>query len=94
MKTLSANDYKKILTYYKIRIPKSNPAIRKRAIKALLQKLCQCTKKLKDKKNKMYGICNNSVMKTKNLTYHRYTCKKNAHFIPKTKRHALIHKLS
>lgn len=93
---LNHADYKKILAYYKINVPQgtSFAALKRKAGDALIKKICKCTKKLKSKfrETKAVGVCTVSVLKKKNLMYHRFTCKKSAHFIPKTKRHNPLHK--
>lgn len=93
---LNHADYKKILAYYKINIPKGTSIsfLKKKAEDALIKKICNCTKKLKSKfrETKAIGVCAESVLKKKNLIYHRFTCKKTAHFIPKSNRHNPLHK--
>ena len=93
---LTHADYKKILKYYKISIPQgtSFSSLKKKAEDALVEKICKCTKKLKNKfrETKAIGVCANSVLKKKNLIYHRFTCKKPAHFIPKSLRSNALHK--
>ena len=46
---LNATDYKKILEYYKLKVPTRSTLnnLKKRAEKALVKKICNCTKKLK-----------------------------------------------
>jgi hypothetical protein len=94
---LNAEDYKKILEYYKLKIPKnvSISNLKKRAEKALITKLCNCTKKLKSRvsETKAIGICADSVLKKKKLMYHRFTCKKPSHFIPVSVHHNSLHKI-
>ena len=93
---LNAQDYKKILEYYKLKIPTKSTLsnLKKRAEKALVKKICNCTKKLKSQmsETKAIGICANSVLKRKNLMYHRFTCKKPSHFIPVSARYNSLHK--
>lgn len=93
---LNHADYNKILAYYKIVVPQgaSFAALKKKAEDALIKKICNCTKKLKSKfrETKAIGVCAESVLKKKNLMYHRFTCKKPAHFIPKSKRLNPLHK--
>ena len=93
---LNAQDYKKILEYYKLKIPTRSTLsnLKKRAEKALVKKICNCTKKLKSQmsETKAIGICANSVLKRKNLMYHRFTCKKPSHFIPVSARYNSLHK--
>ena len=93
---LTHTDYKKILEYYKIGFSQgaSISTLKKKAEDALIKKICNCTKKLKSKfrETKAIGVCTESVLKKKNLMYHRFTCKKPAQFIPKSKRHNALHK--
>lgn len=93
---LNAQDYKKILEYYKLKIPTRSTLrnLKKRAEKALVEKICNCTKKLKSQMSepKTIGVCANSVLKKKNLIYHRFTCKKPSHFIPVSARYNSLHK--
>jgi len=93
---LTHKDYKKILEYYHIVVPQgtSFAALKKKAEDALIKKICNCTKKLKSKfrETKAIGVCAESVLKKKKLVYHRFTCKKPAHFISKSKRLNPLHK--
>ena len=93
---LTHSDYKKILEYYKIVIPQgiSFSTLKKKAEDALIKKICNCTKKLKSifRETKAVGVCANSVLKKKALIYHRFTCRKPAHFIPKSRRLNALHK--
>jgi peptide deformylase len=93
---LNATDYKKILEYYKLKIPTRSTLsnLKKRAEKALVEKICNCTKKLKSQmsETKAIGVCANSVLKKKKLIYHRFTCKKSSHFIPVSARYNSLHK--
>ena len=93
---LNATDYKKILEYYKLKIPTRSTLsnLKKRAEKALVKKICNCTKKLKSQmsETKAIGVCANSVLKKKKLMYHRFTCKKPSHFIPVSARYNSLHK--
>ena len=93
---LNATDYKKILEYYKLKVPTRSTLnnLKKRAEKALVKKICNCTKKLKSQmsETKAIGVCANSVLKRKNLMYHRFTCKKPSHFIPISAQYNSLHK--
>lgn len=76
---LLINDYKKILTFYKLSIPKSRKKLKKKALNTLTKKYCSCLKKVK-KKFKMngreIGICTNSVIKKKGFKRGKFSCKK------------------
>jgi len=93
---LNKTDYQKILEYYKINVPPniSFSTLKKKAEDALIKKICSCTKKLKSifRETKANGVCANSVLKKKALRYHRFTCIKPAHFIPKSRRLNALHK--
>jgi len=93
---LTHTDYKKILEYYKIGFSQgaSISTLKKKAEDALIKKICNCTKKLKSKfrETRAIGVCAKSVLKKKKLMYHRFTCKKPAHFISKSKRLNPLHK--
>lgn len=93
---LNASDYKKILEFYKLKIPTRSTLsnLKKRAEKALVEKICNCTKKLKSQmsETQAIGVCANSVLKKKKLIYHRFTCKKPSHFIPVSARYNSLHK--
>jgi hypothetical protein len=93
---LNKLDYQKILEYYKIIVPAniSLSELKKETEDALIKKICNCTKKLKStfRETKAIGVCANSVLRKKKLIYHRFTCKKPAHFIPKSRRLNALHK--
>jgi peptide deformylase len=93
---LNKLDYQKILEYYKIIVPAniSLSELKKKAEDALIKKICNCTKKLKStfRETKAIGVCANSVLRKKKLIYHRFTCRKPAHFIPKSRRLNALHK--
>ena len=78
-KNLLNKDYKKILTFYKLSIPKSRKKLKKKALNTLTKKYCSCLKKVK-KKFKMngreIGICTNSVIKKKGFKRGKFSCKK------------------
>ena len=86
---LSDKDYYKILDFYNISYSDktSIKTVRKRAEKALAEKLCRCIKKVKkstrDKsEQRPIAICRKSVLHNKNLKISgRFTCKKRARFI-------------
>jgi hypothetical protein len=46
MNKITDNDYKKILEFYKIPIPKSKRLLKNKAEKILAIKLCRCIKKV------------------------------------------------
>lgn len=83
---LTHNDFKKILKYYKIKMPKSKKQTRKKAVSILAKKLCRCIKKVqkgkqkfsrkKYKKNAATAICTSSIFKKRGLIHSRFTCKK------------------
>lgn len=92
---LTRKDYRKLLTYYKINIPKniSFKKIKKLGEKVLAKKLCTCIKKLNKNNNQIdenrsIAICRNAIFNTKNLNFNKFTCKKgyNLNNLKKTKK--------
>ena len=85
MSSLTHKDYKLILKYYKIKIPRSKKETRKKAVKILGTKLCRCIKKVKKRrqkftrkrKNPETAICTSSIFTKRGLKRGRFTCKKN-----------------
>jgi hypothetical protein len=77
--TMTKREYKKILTFYKIRIPKRNKTLKKKAEDILAKKLCKCIKSIgmKDEKRSI-AICTQSIFKKRGLKRGRFTCKKRA----------------
>lgn len=88
MFSLSNDDYKSILSYYKIPINEnmSNDALKIKAENILVNKLCKCIKKV-DKKRKnesrAIAVCRNSVIQKKGFDIFKFTCKKRARLISK-----------
>ena len=77
---INNSDYKTILNYYKLSIPKHSSTIKKKAEQILSEKLCRCIKKVgKSVKSeaKAIGICTRSIFKRKGLKRGKFTCKKN-----------------
>ena len=76
--------YKKILKYYKIKIPRSKKETRKKAIKIMGTKLCRCIEKVKKRrqkftrknKNPETAVCTSSIFTKRGLKHGRFTCKK------------------
>ena len=75
---MNNSDYKNILDYYKIPIPKSKILLKQIAEKILAEKLCKCIKKV-DYHNeaKSIGICTKNIFNKKGLTRGTFKCKKN-----------------
>lgn len=79
MNKISDEDYKNVLEFYKINIPKSKRILKKKAEKTLAIKLCRCIKKvgLKDENEaRSVGICTKTVINNKGFTRKKFTCKK------------------
>jgi len=81
---ITTNDYKHILKYYKLSIPKTKKKIKRKAEKILNTKLCACIKAVtlkarpkSNSENKSIAICTNSIINRKNLKLHNFTCNKN-----------------
>lgn len=76
MNKLTDNDYKKILEFYKINIPKSKRVLKMKAEKILAIKLCRCIKKVDiENEAKSIGICTKTVLNRKGLTRGKFKCK-------------------
>lgn len=76
---LSLSDYKKILKFYKLSIPKKSKNIKKKADKIIAKKFCSCIKKVQQKFKKegiAIGICTNSVINKKGYKRGKFRCKK------------------
>ena len=76
---LSTTDYKKILKFYKLSIPKKSENIRKKATKIIAKKFCSCIKKVRKKFKKegiAIGICTKSVITRKGYKRGKFRCKK------------------
>ena len=73
---MNSTDYKNILDYYKISIPKSKNVLKELAEKILAEKLCKCIKKI-DYRNeaKSIGICTRNIFNKKGLTRGTFKCK-------------------
>ena len=81
-KNLLRHDYKKILKFYKLSIPKKSENIRKKGDKILAKKFCSCIKKVHKKfikgtpENISIGICTKSVVNRKGYKRGKFKCKK------------------
>jgi len=76
---LSLSDYRKILKFYKMKIPNSASKIRKEGNKIIAKKFCSCIKKVRKKFKKegiAIGICTKSVITRKNIKRGQFECKK------------------
>ena len=80
MSELTNNDYKQILKYYNMSIPKSSRLLKQQAENILVSKLCRCIKKV-DKKNeaRAIGICTKSIINNRGYIRGKFTCKKRQH---------------
>lgn len=76
---LTIDDYKKILEFYKIKVPKSKRLLKVGAEKILADKLCACIKKVSPlgTESRAIRICTKSVINRKNITRGSFTCKGN-----------------
>lgn len=77
MSSLTEQEYKEILKYYKKPIPHSKRVLKQNAEKIMSNKLCKCIKKL-DPQNeaKSIGICTRTIFNTKGITRGKFQCKK------------------
>lgn len=90
--TLTNKDYKDILTYYKLPIPKSTRLLKINAEKILTNKLCRCIKKIDPiNESKSIGICTKTIINSKGYTRGNFKCK-NKKFITLSKKTKRINK--
>lgn len=76
MNKITDEDYKKILEFYKVPIPKSKRMLQKKAEKILAIKLCRCIKKIGvENEARSIGICTKTVLNRKGLTRGKFKCK-------------------
>jgi hypothetical protein len=78
---LTHDDYKKILDYYDIPMPRTRMKMKSTAESILANKLCRCIKKVKkirkDKSERIpTGICRDSVIHRKKLDIYQFQCEK------------------
>ena len=75
MNALNNNDYKQILEFYNLPIPKSKRILKNSAEKILANKLCRCIKKVENKNEKRaIGICTKSVINRKGYIRGKFNC--------------------
>ena len=88
MNKINDNDYKKILEFYKISIPKSKKLMKIKAEKMLATKLCRCIKKIGvENEGKTIAICTKSIFNRKGYTRGKFKCKgKQSVLFSKTKK--------
>ena len=75
---LSPKDYRKILKFYKLSIPKKVSNLRKKGDKIIAKKFCSCIKKVRKKFKKegiAIGICTKSVITRKGIKRGSFNCK-------------------
>ena len=78
MTELTNNDYKHILEYYKISIPKSKRLLKINAEKIMSEKLCRCIKKIaptEKNESRAIGICTKTIFNKKGYTRGKFKCK-------------------
>lgn len=78
MPELTNGDYKNILQFYKIQVPRSTRLLKKKAENIMATKLCKCIKKL-DPENeaKSIGICTKTIVSAKGYKRGNFKCKTN-----------------
>ena len=75
--SLNDEDYKKILQYYQMAIPKSSRILKKNAEDIIGLKLCSCIKKVDVvNEGRSIGVCTKAVIERKGLKRGKFTCKK------------------
>lgn len=74
---LTNQDYKDILNYYKLSIPKSKKMLKVQAEKIMSEKLCKCIKRL-DPQNeaRSIGICTRTIFNNRGFKRGKFTCTK------------------
>ena len=74
---LTNQDYKDILNYYKLSIPKSKKMLKVQAEKIMSDKLCKCIKSL-DPQNeaRSIGICTRTIFNNRGFKRGKFTCTK------------------
>ena len=75
---LSASDYRKILKFYELSMPKKVSNLRKKGDKIIAKKFCSCIKKVRKKFKKegiAIGICTKSVITRKGIKRGSFNCK-------------------
>jgi hypothetical protein len=79
MSKLSVSDYKRILEYYELEIPKGERLLKNKAEAILSEKLCSCIKKV-DKgatnESKAIAICTQNIFNKRGFKRGKFTCKK------------------
>jgi hypothetical protein len=75
MNKITNTDYKKILQFYKIPIPKNKKSLKNAAEKILSTKLCRCINKLEPRiKGASVGTCTRTVINAKGLRRGAFRC--------------------
>jgi hypothetical protein len=86
---IKKSEYIEILKYYNVNLDDKKYKIkdlRSKVEEIVAKKICNCIKKVKDTyKNKVIGICENSVVNKKNLKINGFRCKKGAKLTGKKK---------
>ena len=97
---LTRTDYYNILEYYNLdyNINDTLKQLKNRVEQIIANKLCRCIKKVKTKYNdtdekRVIAICNNSVIKKKNINIYRFSCKKNHKLLLKKTQKKHNHKI-
>ena len=75
MSELNNADYKKILEYYEMSIPKSKRLLKMSAEKIMSEKLCRCIKKVGLPEERSIGICTKTIINAKGYTRGKFKCK-------------------
>lgn len=85
---LSNQEYKDILTYYDVNHANmTKNELRQKAENVIASKLCKCIKKVTKNSNfkteqPAIAICNNSILKSRNLKYYGFNCIKTPKLLP------------
>ena len=76
---LNKSDYKTILNYYNLSIPKHTSTLKHKAEQILSEKLCRCIKKVGKaikSEPKAIGVCTRNIFKKKGLKRGKFTCRR------------------
>ncbi len=77
---LTKQDYKKILEYYNVEIPRNLAEMKEKASKIMATKLCKCIKKVEKTSSptgtNAIAICNKSIFTRRNLRHSTFQCRR------------------
>jgi len=92
---LNSGDYKKIISYYKIK--QTNKSDKETAEDILASKLCKCIKKVKSptiNEKAAIAICRKNIFKNRKIDFYNFKCKKSRKLVAKKGTTRKLHKFS